>query len=131
MTGLQCALSVIMGTNEPVVEYIVRDDDYIAEMVKRGQKFMTCVAARLPPLELPPVPPPVPHDSMIELDMSADATWKKNAGVYLQTYQAAASAKEAEKVLKSLVADNVRRAFGHGIRITRDKANRLSLREDK
>lgn len=132
VTGAEhCALSVIMGANEPVVEYIDRDDDYIVEMVRRGWKFMTCVAARLPPLILPPVPPPVPHDDMIEVDMTADETWKKSAGVWLQTWQAAKSAKDAEKVLKDLVADNVRKAWGNGVRITRDKAGRLSLREDK
>jgi predicted phage-related endonuclease len=32
----QCALSVIMGAAEPVVEFIDRDADYAAEMVKRG-----------------------------------------------------------------------------------------------
>ena len=127
----QCALSVIVGANEPVVEYIDRDDPYIEEMVKRGKKFMTCVAARLVPVTLPAVPPPVPHDAMIELDMTADSTWKKHAGIYLQSYQAAASAKEFEKIIKSLVGENVRKAFGWGIRVTRDKANRLSLREEK
>jgi hypothetical protein len=127
----QCVLSVIVGVNEPIVEYIDRDDDYIAEMVKRGKKFMTCVAARLPPVILPAVPPPVPHDSMIEVDMTADATWKKSADIWLQTYGAKKSATDAEKVLKELVADNVRKAWGNGVRITRDKAGRLSLREDK
>lgn len=127
----QCAFSVIMGTNEPTIEYIDRDKIYADEMIKRGKKFMTCVAARLPPLELPPIPAPVPHDEMIEVDFSAHEAWKKNADVWIQTYLAAKSAKDAEKVLKEMVADNVRKAFGCGIRITRDKAGRLSLREDK
>ena len=126
-----CALSVIVGANEPRIEYIDRDDDYIAEMVKRGKKFMICVAARLPPVTLPAVPPPVPHDDMVEVDMTADASWKKSADVWLQTHGAKKSATDAEKVLKELVAANVRKAWGNGVRITRDKAGRLSLREDK
>ena len=32
----QCALSVIMGANAPIVEYIERDAAYAAEMVVRG-----------------------------------------------------------------------------------------------
>ena len=127
----QCALSVIMGASEPVVEYIERDNDYIAEMFKRAKRFMVCVHARLPPVTLPAVPPPLPHDQMIEVDMSADATWNKAAGVWLQTWQAKKSAEEAEKMIKHLVAANVRKAWGAGIRCTRDKAGRLSLREDK
>ena len=80
----QCALSVIMGANEPVVEFIDRDDDYIAEMIKRGKRFMVCVAARLPPVTLPPVAAPVPHDKMREVDMSGDETWCRNAQIWDQ-----------------------------------------------
>ena len=127
----QCALSVIMGANEPVVEFIDRDDDYIAEMIKRGKRFMVCVAARLPPVTLPPIAAPVPHDKMREVDMSGDDTWKHSADVWLQCSGAAKSAKDAEKILKEKVDDDVRKAFGCGIRVTRDKAGRLSLREDK
>ena len=111
----QCALSVIMGANEPVIEFIDRDDAYIEEMIKRGKKFMTCVAARLPPVTLPAVPPPIPFDQMIEVDMSADASWKTNAEIWRQCYGAAKSAKDAEQVLKNLIADNVRKAWGNGV----------------
>ncbi len=127
----QCAFSVIVGANEPVVEFIDRDDDYIAEMVKRGKKFMICVAARLPPVALPPVAAPVPHDKMREVDMSSDETWCRNAQIWDQSHLAAKSARDAEAVLKNLVDADVRKAFGAGVRITRDKAGRLSLREDK
>ena len=127
----ECALSVIMGANEPVIEFIERDKVYADEMIRRGKKFMTCVAARLPPLELPPVPAPVPIDKMREVDMSGDETWIKNAAIWQQCYGAAKSAKDAEKILKDKVEDDVRKASGGGVRITRDKAGRLSLREDK
>ena len=40
----QCMITVIMGANPPIVETIERDDAYIAEMLKRGQQFMDCVA---------------------------------------------------------------------------------------
>jgi predicted phage-related endonuclease len=39
----QCALSVIMGASEPVVEFIDRDVEYAAEMVRRGWQFICCV----------------------------------------------------------------------------------------
>ncbi len=56
-----CALSVIMGANEPVVEDTIdRDDNYAAEMVRRGKQFMDCVAARRAPVALELVAAPIP-----------------------------------------------------------------------
>lgn len=127
----QCAFSVIFGANEPRIEYIERSQPYIDEMLRRGKRFMTCVAMHLPPLELPAVPPPPPLENMREVDMTDNEVWKTNAGIWLQTYQAAKSAKDSEQVLKNFVAEDVRKAFGHGVRITRNKAGRLSLRADK
>jgi predicted phage-related endonuclease len=45
----QCALSVIMGANQPIVEFIERRNPYIAEMVLRGKQFMDCVTFGRPP----------------------------------------------------------------------------------
>ena len=42
----QCAFSVIFGAAEPVVDFLERDADYIAEMIKRGAQFMSFVAQR-------------------------------------------------------------------------------------
>lgn len=127
----QCALSVISGASEPRIEYIDCDAVYAGEMLRRGKKFMICVAAQLPPLKLPPVPAPIPIDKMREVDFSENEVWRQEAGIWLQTYQAAKSAKDAEQVLKNMIEADVRKAFGCGIRITRDKAGRLSLREEK
>lgn len=123
----QCALSVIMGANEPVVEYIDRAPDYAAEMVRRGLQFMACVAARRPPVKLDPVPAPV--DAARVYDMTGKNEWASFAHQWLTTREAAASNKDAEKVLKSVVPPDARKCQGHGIVITRDRAGRLSLRE--
>ncbi len=130
VTGAQqCALSIILGANEPVVEYIDRADDYIDEMVKRGQQFMDFVERRIPPVALPPVSPPA--DATAIYGMEGDQRWVHSAQRWLQTHGAAESAKDAEKVLKSLVPEDAAKCFGCGVRITRDRAGRLSLREDK
>ena len=50
-----------MGANQPVVEYIDRDDGYIAEMVRRATVFMECVRTRTVPVQIDePVPAPIP-----------------------------------------------------------------------
>ena len=53
------ALSIILGANEPIVEYLDRDEAYVAEMVKRGAQFMEHVRNRTPPVILAPAAPPV------------------------------------------------------------------------
>jgi predicted phage-related endonuclease len=125
----QCALSVIMGANEPIVEYIDRDDAYIAEMVKRGEQFMLCVALRRPPVDLEPVPPPA--DATKIIDMAGNNYWAADAADWLETQDAAVKNKDREKALKAMVPVDAKKCFGYGVRITRDRAGRLSLRRDE
>lgn len=124
----QCALSVIVGANAPVVEYIDRDEDYIAEMVARGRQFMSCVRLRRPPVVIDePVPPPI-ADKVV--DMSTDNQWAYHAADWLMTREDYELHRRSETTLKSIVPQEAKKAFGAGVRITRDRAGRLSLRED-
>jgi predicted phage-related endonuclease len=123
----QIALSIIQGANAPTVEFIERDVAYAKEMIKRGQQFMDCVRRKVPPVELPPVPPPI--DAKAVYDMAGNNQWAAFAGVWLETKKAADLCWDAEKVLKSLVPADGKKVHGHGVQITRDRAGRLSLRE--
>lgn len=122
-----CALSVIMGANAPVVEYIPRDADYAAEMVKRGMQFMFFVSRREPPVILDAVA--APGDASKVQDMTGNNAWAALASDWLQTKESVEDAKHAEKVLKSMVPADAKKCFGYGVQITRDRAGRLSLRE--
>jgi putative phage-type endonuclease len=123
----QCALSVIMGANEPIVEFIPRDAEYAAEMVKRGKQFMDCVARRVPPVALPAVAAPV--DASKVYDMRGDNRWATHAADWLASKDAADTCKDAEKVLKSIVPEDAKKCHGYDVQITRDRAGRLSLRK--
>jgi putative phage-type endonuclease len=123
----KCALSVIMGANEPIIEYIERHQPYIDQMIDRGDYFMMCVGLRKPPVELAPIAPPI--EPFAEINMKGNGTWAAQADRWLQTHGAAEAAKESEKILKSLVPPEAKRCFGYGVRISRDRAGRLSLRE--
>ena len=125
----ECALSVIMGANEPVIEFIPRDLEYAAEMVKRGQQFMRCVETRRAPVALPAIAPPT--DATKVIDMTGNNLWAVRADEWLRNWDAAETVKAAEKVLKSLVPADAKKCHGHQIQITRDRAGRLSLREIK
>jgi predicted phage-related endonuclease len=125
----QCALSVIVGANEPIVEYIPRDRDYVKELIARGQQFMDFVRRRVPPIELAPVPPPADPSKIY--DMTSNNLWASQAADWLANWQAGKTADAASKALKEIVPADAKKVTGHGVRITRDRAGRLSLRVDE
>lgn len=124
----ECALSVIMGANEPIVEILTLDADYAAELMRRAVRFMECVATLTPPVSLPPVAAPVIAAKIYPMDDNAE--WKAQAGRWLQAIGAAQIAKEAEKNIKAMVPADAAKAIGCGIVVTRNRAGAMSLRED-
>jgi len=125
----QCALSVILGANEPVVEFIPRDNDYIGIEIDRAAQFMEFVRRGEAPIALEPVPPPA--DAQKIYDMTGDNVWGTYSNLWLETRLAASSNADASKVLKEKVPADAKKCFGNGVQITRDRAGRLSLREFK
>jgi hypothetical protein len=130
VTGARkCALSVIIGGAEPVVDFIPYDSGYGALLIANGRTFLDCVENLVPPVEMRKVePPPLPSKSY---DMSGDEKWKQLADRWVQAYGAAATAKAAESAIKVLVPADAQKAFGCGIVVTRNRAGSLSLREIK
>lgn len=123
----QCALSVIQGASPPVIEYLPREDGYIAEMIKRGAQFMSFVERGEPPVDLPepPPPPPTPWKS---LDMTGNNQWADFAASWLSTRDAANVFKEASDGLKEMVTPDVRQARGHGVIVKVNRAGSKSVR---
>lgn len=125
----QCALSIIQGANQPVVEFVEFAETYAGELFKRARQFMDCVERRIIPVALPLEAAPVVADKTI--DMSSDNVWGSCAAEWLEHRPAFEKCQAAEKTLKARVPQDAKKAFGNGVRITRDRAGRLSLREDK
>ena len=125
----ECALSVIMGANEPIVEYLPLDSEYAAELVKRGEQFMACVESLTPPVSLPAVAAPVVAAKTY--NMTGNNVWGNYAAAWLGSRDAAQKNKDAEKELKLLMPADGAKATGHGITISRNRAGSLALREDK
>jgi YqaJ-like viral recombinase domain len=123
----QAAISIIAGANEPIVEFIDRDEAYANEMIARGRQFMSFVERRVPPVVLPAVPAPI--DANRIYDMTGQNQWASSAASWFEHRTSAELCADAVKILKSLVPPDAKKCFGHGVQITRDRANRLSLRE--
>lgn len=122
----RCALSVIQGADEPVIEFINAAPEYAAEMIRRGAQFIQCVVERIPPVVLEPAVAPI--DATRTVDMTGNNTWSNFAAVWLEHEGHVVVAREAEKLLKEAVPPDAKVCIGHGVRITRDRAGRLSLR---
>lgn len=124
----RCALSVIMGANEPIVEMIDLDDAYAAVLWERASAFMRCVQTLTPPVECAAVEPPVRPERTVS--MQGSNIWASAAATWLEHRHAATIARDAEKELKGLVPADAIRCHGHGIFVSRDRAGRLSLRSE-
>jgi len=125
----RCALSVIMGANEPVVEIIDYDEEYGSELWHRASAFMACVKSRTPPVRVAPTRPPVRAEKLY--DMTGSNIWANSAEIWLANKAAKQLCVDAEKDLKGLVPEDAVKCIGHGVQIIRDRSNRLSLREAK
>ena len=125
----QCALSVIIGGNEPIVEFVPINRQYARELWQRATAFWLCVKSRTPPVELPAVPPP--PLAIREYDMTGRDEWRMLANQWVQAYGAAITARDAEKSIKAMVPPDAKLCTGHGIVVIRNRAGALSLREAK
>lgn len=123
----ECALSVIVGADEPKVQILPRDATYAEVMIARAMQFMHCVKHRIPPVELPAVPAPV--DAIKIYNMDGDNQWAASARDWLETRAATEANAEAAKILKALVPADAKKCLGYGVYIVRDTRGYLSLRE--
>ena len=113
----KCAISVIMGAAEPLVDFIDLDDDYATELMTRASTFWLCVQSLTPPCAVPPVPPPV--KPTVIYNFTGRNEWASAAAAWLETQAAAEEFAMATKNIKSLFPLDGVKAFGHGIVATR------------
>ncbi len=121
-------LSIIEGAREPVLEEIPRDDEYVAELLRRADEFWRCVETLTPPVALPPADPPRPVAARV-VDMGQSNSWANFAADWLENRGAAKTFNAAVKELKTLVEPDVKRAFAHGIQATRARNGAITIKE--
>lgn len=121
------ALLIVHGGAEPVEYAVTWDTIYEAEVWQRVLEFWRCVETLTPPYAFAPIAAPVKAEK--SYDYGTNNHWCSEAVAWLQNKQAAKDFAAAEKTLKSIVPADAARVTGGGITATRDKANRLSIRE--
>lgn len=125
-------LSVIYGNSKWEYYEIPRDEDAIVRLIDRAREFWGYVERD----EEPPRPdavsaPQIAFDDMREADMTGSNEFAAAAADWLGNKDAAKTYTAADKALKGLVAEDVKLAHGHGVKVSRAKNGSLRVTEKK
>jgi predicted phage-related endonuclease len=121
-------LSVIFGNGKWDAFEIASDWMYQEELLEAEMRFWRCVEEGTPPVTVAPPPPPRPV-GVREICLEGSNSWAAAAADWLLHKEAAKKHALAVTSLKSLVEDDVTRAFGHGVEAKRSKAGAITLKE--
>jgi hypothetical protein len=127
---LKMYCSMIRGTREPEPYLVPYDEAYATELLARASVFMQNVIQLQEPCANPFIEPPKIAAVRID-DMTGNKQWKTLAGEWLKFRPFVQKYNAAQAELKKLVAAEAKECFGHGIRIKRNKAGALTIKEDK
>lgn len=123
-------LSCIIGTNEPALIEIDFDPFYAETYIGRAKQFWENVTCNKPPQSVEAAEAaPIAPEKMRVVDMSGNNEWGSHAALWLEHKSAAKAFDGAVKDLKALVEPDVKEAFGHHVKIVRNKAGSLSIKE--
>ena len=119
-------LSVFFGNHKWEMFEVNLDDLYSDILIGAEENFWKCVREKTPPFATK-VSSPI--DAVRRVDMTGSNAWA-NYAVQLQSNSTAKKLyDDAVANLKKLVEDDVAEAYGHGIRIKRDKRGALRISE--
>jgi hypothetical protein len=120
-------LSIITGGGKWVEMTIPADPLYQHLLLTAEKKFWRCVESGEPP-RLFGIEPPRPRVEAVRVvDMSGSNSWAEFASVFCRTRAAYLEHDTAKAELKKLVPEDVREAFGHGVRARRSKSGAISF----
>ena len=120
-------LSVITGGGKWVEITIPADPLYQHLLLTAEKKFWRCVESGEPP-RLFGVEPPRPRIEAVRIvDMSSSNSWAEFAALYRNTHESHAAHERAKTELKSLVPEDAKEAFGHGVRARRSRSGAVSF----
>jgi predicted phage-related endonuclease len=120
-------LSVITGGGKWVEIATHADPLYQHLIVTAERKFWRCVESGEPPRLFGVEPPKLRIDAVRVVDMSGSNSWAEFAGLFRSTRQAFLDHERSKTELKSLMPEDAKEAFGHGVRAKRSKSGAISF----
>lgn len=124
----RAVLSVIFGNHKFEIFEVAADWLYQLELLEAEEQFWDCVLSGKPPAAVEPPPPPRPVGTR-EICLEGNNSWASAAVDWLKHRDAAKAHASAVTLIKSLVEEDVGRAFGHGIEAKRSKSGAITIRE--
>jgi predicted phage-related endonuclease len=121
------ALSVITGGGKWVKITLSADSLYQHLLLTAELKFWRCVENGEPPRLFGIEPPRARIAAVRSVDMSGSNAWGEFAAVYRQTRQSFLDHERAKAELRSVMPEDAREAFGHGVRAKRSKSGAVSF----
>jgi hypothetical protein len=108
---------------EVASDWLYQEDLFIAEA-----RFWDCVRTGERPVPAPVPPPPKPV-GVREICFDGNNAWASAAVDWLAHRDAAKTHASAASLIRSLMEEDVGRAFGHGIEAKRSKSGAVTIRE--
>jgi predicted phage-related endonuclease len=121
-------LSVIFGNHKFEIIDVAADWLYQLELLEAEEEFWDCVLTGKEPVPIEPPPPPKPF-AIREVCLDGNNAWASAAFDWLKHREAAKVHASATALIKSLIEEDVSRAFGHGIEAKRSKSGAITIRE--
>jgi len=123
----ESALSIITGGGKWVEITVPADPLYQHLLLTAEKKFWRCVENGEPP-RLFGVEPPRPRIEAVRIvDMAGSNSWAEFAALYCSTRQAYVEHERAKTELKSLLPEDAKEGFGHGVRARRSRSGAVSF----
>src|SRR5262245_11131743 len=120
-------LSIITGGGKWVEITVPMDPLYISVLVSAEKKFWRCVRSGEMPHLINAEPPRPRIEAIRIVDMSTSNSWAEFAALFRNTREAFLDHERAKSELKGLMPEDVKEAFGHGVRAKRSKSGAVSF----
>jgi predicted phage-related endonuclease len=121
------ALSIITGGGKWVEVSVAADPLYQHLLLTAEEKFWRCVQFGDTP-RLFGVEPPRPRiEAVRSVDMATSNAWAEFAALFCWTRAAFLDHERAKTVLKGLMPEDAKEAFGHGVRAKRSKSGAVTF----
>jgi putative phage-type endonuclease len=121
------ALSIITGGGKWVEVAIAADPLYQHLLLTAEKKFWRCVQSGDHPHLFGVVPPKPRIEGVRIVDMAASNSWAEFAALYCSSRAAFLEHERAKTELKGLMPEDVKEAYGHGVRAKRSKSGAVSF----
>jgi predicted phage-related endonuclease len=123
----EAVLSIITGGGKWLEICIASDPLYQHLLLTAEKKFWRCVESGEAPRLFGIEPPRARIQAVRIVDMSGSNSWAEFAAIYRTTREPYIAHERAKTELKSLIPEDAKEAFGHGVRARRSRSGAVSF----